>query len=61
EDLPPCGLCFHGATPEQIEACRVAVDPEGLEDALLEELGEGETLIAFALLETSAPEPLPGL
>lgn len=52
--LPPCHLCFQGAAPERIEACRVAPDPEGIEDRLLDEIeGDGapraHTLIAFAL------------
>lgn len=49
EDLPPCRLCFAHALPEEIEASRVVIDPEGLEDALLDQLGEGETIVAFAL------------
>ncbi|HTQ78852.1 MAG TPA: YkgJ family cysteine cluster protein [Thermoanaerobaculia bacterium] len=51
-DLPPCRLCFIGATCQEIEACRVEPDPNGLEDRLLDGLGglgEGETLIAFVL------------
>lgn len=48
-DLPPCRLCFVGAAPETVEACRVEPDPDGLEDRLLDRLGDGETLVAFAV------------
>ncbi|HEX4962335.1 MAG TPA: YkgJ family cysteine cluster protein [Thermoanaerobaculia bacterium] len=53
--LPPCRLCFQGASGEVVEACRVEPDPHGLEDRLLARLGNGgnpeppDTLIAFAL------------
>ena len=48
--LPPCRLCFQGAFPETVEACRVEPDPHGIEDRILSRLGEDvETLIAFAL------------
>jgi Fe-S-cluster containining protein len=52
--LPHCRLCFVGASEEEIESCRVVIDPEGVEQAALDELqalsGEtGKTLIAFAL------------
>jgi len=54
EDLAPCRLCFVGAPLEDVERCRVSVDPEGLEAGLLDALeGEGlagETIVAFALL-----------
>lgn len=54
EKLPPCRLCFTGASPAEIDAARVSIDPEGLEDRLLERYAErgvaGETLVAFALL-----------
>ncbi len=59
ENLPPCRLCFQGAEARQIEACRVTVDPEGLEDALLREIGEGQTLIAWALLRVVGPAQPP--
>jgi len=57
ETLPPCRLCFVGATARTIESCRVTVDPDGLEDRLLQRLqrqGEPaipETLVAFALTD----------
>jgi Fe-S-cluster containining protein len=48
-----CELCFEGATDEQIAACEVEVDPEGVEGALLEELGDREeTSVAQALALT---------
>lgn len=49
-DLPPCRLCFVGASPEEIEACRVEPDRHGVEDRLVSRFeAEAETLIAFAL------------
>jgi len=55
ESLPPCRLCFVGATPRAIARCRVTIDAEELEDRLLRRLfrsGEpaaAETVVAFAL------------
>jgi len=50
-----CELCFHGASPQQIAACEMKPDPEGLEDSLLQEFGETvageETIVAFVLAE----------
>lgn len=49
-DLPPCRLCFQGEPPATVEACRVDPDPHGLEDRLLDRLGDDdETVVAFAL------------
>lgn len=49
-DLPPCDLCFQGASAEDIEACRVEPDPEGLEERLIDRFdAEHETLIALVL------------
>lgn len=50
----PCPLCFAGASPDEIERCRVQPDREGLEDRLLDQVlppggNVWETLIAFAL------------
>jgi len=45
ESLPPCRLCFRGASDEEIERCRVEPDAEGLEDRLVRE--DADTLIAF--------------
>jgi Fe-S-cluster containining protein len=49
-----CELCFHGATSEQIAACEIHVDTDGLELELLRELGtelgaKSRTIVAFAL------------
>src|SRR5215472_1603085 len=49
-----CELCYTGATDEEIAACEMEVDPNGLESQLLEELAQstgvsGETIVAFAL------------
>lgn len=54
EGLGVCELCYHGATEEQIAACEMAVDPDGLEARLVEEFEQssghrGKTLVAFAL------------
>ncbi|HZT32583.1 MAG TPA: YkgJ family cysteine cluster protein [Bryobacteraceae bacterium] len=54
EALPPCRLCYQGASQAEVEDCRVEIDPEGVEFAALEELEaagapRGQTLIAFAL------------
>lgn len=53
-DLGVCELCFVGASEEEIAACEVDFDPQGLEPALLRELQEsagacGETTVARAL------------
>jgi len=49
-----CELCFVGATDDEIAACEVEADVEGLESTLLEELEKtagvgGQTIVAFAL------------
>jgi Fe-S-cluster containining protein len=49
-----CELCFQGATDEQIAACEMEVDPDGVESALLDEIAsasgvKGRTIVAFAL------------
>jgi hypothetical protein len=54
QGLGVCELCYHGATEEQIAACEMPVDPEGLEAQLLAEFEQssgrrGRTLVAFAL------------
>jgi len=58
--LGVCELCYHGATAEEIAACEMVPDPEGMEAVLVEELEErsglrGKTLIAFALACRDAP------
>lgn len=58
-DLEACEACFHGGPGEEA-ACRVELDPSGLEDALLDRLedleGEqGDTIIAYALARPLLP------
>jgi Fe-S-cluster containining protein len=49
-DLPPCDLCFQGAGPGEVDACRLEPDPDGVEDRLVRRFNaEEETLIAFVL------------
>ncbi len=54
EGLGVCELCYHGATEEEIAACEMLVDPNGLEAELVDELRHsghhGQTIVAFALL-----------
>ncbi|RPH53540.1 YkgJ family cysteine cluster protein, partial [bacterium] len=47
--LPPCHLCFQGASESTVEACRVEADPRDVEGRILDRLGEEETLVAFAV------------
>jgi Fe-S-cluster containining protein len=52
--LGVCELCYHGASEAEIAACEMAVDPEEMEPALLDELERstgrrGRTIVAFAL------------
>lgn len=52
--LGVCELCFHGATPEQIAACEMQVDPDNLEPRLLQQVEKstgvrGNTIVAFAV------------
>lgn len=51
--LGVCELCFRGATDEQIVACQLNPDPDGLENLLLEKLeaagDRGNTIVAFVL------------
>ena len=56
EQTPPCRLCFVGVPPEEVEACRMEPDREGLEESILAGMGvsggdDWETLIAFPLLQ----------
>jgi Fe-S-cluster containining protein len=53
--LPPCRLCFSGATVEELEACRAEIDAEGIESRppeAMEGAGtpSGQTVVATALL-----------
>ena len=51
DSLAVCELCFDGATPEQVAACEVDLDPENIEADLLAEFPETtDTIVAFALL-----------
>jgi Fe-S-cluster containining protein len=48
--LGVCELCFHGASDQEIAACEMIVDPDGLEPQLLDQLGDrSQTIVAFAL------------
>lgn len=54
ENLPPCRLCFTGASATTVEDCRAVPDRHGLERAILDRLkrdggDEGETIIAWAI------------
>lgn len=56
EGLGVCELCFQGAHEEEIAACELIPDPDGLEDEILSGLGEdnglrGETIVAFCLVD----------
>lgn len=52
--LSVCELCFQGATTEEIAACEMVPDPDGLEGELLEAMEHqgyrGQTIVAYALL-----------
>jgi Fe-S-cluster containining protein len=53
--LGTCELCYQGATDDQIAACRVDIDPAGMEDQLIADLEvatgrQGQTTVAFACL-----------
>ena len=53
-DLEACRPCFRGSADDE-DACRVAPDAAGLEDAILDRLealegDQGETIIAYALV-----------
>ncbi len=53
EGLGVCELCYHGATEEEIAACEMPVDPDGLEEELVDDLRKcghvGKTIVAFAI------------
>ena len=54
DGLGVCELCFQGASDEQIAACEMVPDPEGVESKLLEKVEKneglrGSTIIAFVL------------
>jgi Fe-S-cluster containining protein len=53
EGLGVCELCFKGASAEEIAACEMEVDPDGLEAKLLKDLERrtgvgGRTIVAMA-------------
>ena len=51
--LGVCELCFHGAGDQQIAACEMKPDPDGLEERIVAEMSEhgdqGRTIVAFVL------------
>ena len=54
DGLGVCELCYHGASDEQIAACEMEGDPDGVEAASLESLERtagrrGRTIVAFAV------------
>ena len=54
EGLGVCELCYHGASEEEIAACEMTVDPDGVEQELLGELERtterrGRTIVSFAV------------
>lgn len=54
DTLAACELCYIGATEEQMAACAVEIDPDGLQTKLLDELAgqgiTGMTLVGYALV-----------
>ncbi len=57
DTLGVCELCFDGASDEEVSACEMKVDPDGLEPKLLEELerstgAQGNTIVAFSFIDT---------
>jgi Fe-S-cluster containining protein len=54
DEVGVCELCFAGATDDEIAACEVEIDPDGMEPGLVAELEaatgiEGMTTVAVAL------------
>jgi Fe-S-cluster containining protein len=48
--LGVCELCFQGATPDEVAACEMQVDPDGLEAKLLGDLeDQSKTIMAWCL------------
>jgi Fe-S-cluster containining protein len=54
--LGHCELCFEGASASEIAACEMTVPHEMEAEALAEIEGNGETVVAFALLRRSIAE-----
>jgi len=55
DGLGVCELCYHGASDEEIAACEIKPDPDGLESTLLKQVEDktgihGETIAAFCLV-----------
>ena len=47
--LGVCELCFDGASEEEIAACEVEIDPDGIELELLREIAGAEMTVASAI------------
>ena len=58
--LGACELCYIGATEEQMMACAVEIDPEDIENELLDALAQegvgGMTIVAYALTSRAISE-----
>ena len=54
DSVSACELCYQGATAEEVAACAVVVDPEGLEGKLTP---AGSTTVAATLREECAENP----
>jgi Fe-S-cluster containining protein len=59
EAVGVCELCFREASDEEIAACQVEIDPQGMESRLSDELerttgAHGQTIVAFALVAAGA-------
>lgn len=53
DGLGVCELCYHGATDEEIAACKMMFDAQSLEDELVQQLdrdGSSQTIVAYALV-----------
>jgi Fe-S-cluster containining protein len=50
ESIGACELCYVGASEEQVAACAVDGDPEGLEPELVNATGETMTIVAYSVL-----------
>ena len=46
QGLGVCELCYHGATEEEVAACEMLVDPDGLEASLVEEFEQASVSTA---------------
>lgn len=55
--LGVCELCFQDASPEEVAACEMQVDPDNVEEKLLQEFEKttgvrGKTIVAFCLAKS---------